>query len=447
MDMFVIDGGRRLRGIVRVSGSKNAALPIMAASLMVPGPVTLSGVPDLVDVETMTQLLQSMGAAVTRDADRMLLQADEVIDGVAPWELVRRMRASICVLGPLLARFGTARVSLPGGCNIGLRPVDLHLKGLAALGASVRVERGDIFASARELRGAEMDLRGPHGTTVTGTCNVMMAATGARGRTVIRHAAREPEVQELARFLTAVGAHITGAGTDVIEVQGTELSAAPQFHIGPDRIEAVTLAAAAALCGEAVRIENAPVASLTAVFEVLHAMGVPIETHADHVIVSAADHLRSQNFLAAPWPGIPTDVQAQLMALLAVADGTSRITDTVFPDRFLHAAELNRMGADIRVTRGTAAIRGVRRLSGSPVTASDLRASAALVIAALAADGQSEIHSVHHLDRGYEQLERRLNSLGACIVRCDERTRGRLVPIPHIVPTKSAPSRTPHPSD
>jgi UDP-N-acetylglucosamine 1-carboxyvinyltransferase len=433
VDMFVIEGGKALHGTVRVGGSKNAALPIIAAALMIDGEVTLTGLPDLVDIRTMKQLLLSMEVRVDCSVDDcIVLCRGEIRDAVAPYELVRQMRASVCVLGPLVARTGSARVSLPGGCNIGHRPIDLHLKGLAALGADVRLERGYVFVTADRLTGADIDLVGPHGSTVTGTCNLMMAASLARGTSVIRSAAREPEVSELAGFLNKAGARVQGAGSETIEIAGVAGLSDVQHAVSPDRIEAATLAAATLITHGRVHIENAPVAEMGSVIEALTCLGAKIEAVADGLLISSKGDIHSHDFEASPYPGIPTDVQAQLMAVLAVADGTSQICDLVFPDRFMHAAELNRMGADITVQTGNAVVRGVSKLCNSQVMASDLRASAALVIAALAAEGRSEVHRVYHLDRGYESFEKRLNSLGASVVRTDDRALPVCLPKPHI---------------
>jgi UDP-N-acetylglucosamine 1-carboxyvinyltransferase len=433
LDMFVVEGGRPLSGVVRVGGSKNATLPIMAASLMIDGVVQLSGIPKLVDILTMKRLLSSMNVEVQSQASGALtLRRSDVRNAVAPYELVRQMRASVCVLGPLLARTGSACVSLPGGCNIGHRPIDLHLRGLAALGAEVRLERGYIHVRARQLTAATVDLAGPHGSTVTGTCNLMMAACLARGTTRLQCAAREPEVVELATFLNKAGGRVHGAGTGTIEVEGVQQLTGVSHTVAADRIEAATIAAASAITNGDVLIENAPTDSMTSVIETLSAMGVQLSSDERGLHVSAGGGLRPCNFSAIPFPGIPTDVQAQLMALLAVADGTSHVRDTVFPDRFMHAAELNRLGADITVGIGNAVVRGVKRLSGSPVMASDLRASAALVVAALAAEGRTEIRRVYHLDRGYEAFETRLNQLGATVHRMDDRTAVTQIPPPHL---------------
>lgn len=421
MDRLVIRGGNPLAGQVRVDGAKNAALPIMAASLAVSGEVCLRQVPDLTDVATMTELLQSLGTTVRRTSDlSAVITSDSATGGIAKYELVRRMRASICVLGPLLARFGEARVSLPGGCNIGHRPIDLHLRGLAALGADLRIENGDVVAKAGLLKGAEMFLGGPFGSTVTGTCNVMVAAALAKGRTVIRMAACEPEVVDLGNFLNAAGAQITGLGTPVIEVLGVAGLTGVQHEILPDRIEAATFAIAAAATRGKVSITNARPEDMTSVLEALTEIGVDVQMNESGITFCGARSLRSADLVALPFPGIPTDTQAQFMALLCTVDGTSVIRDAVFPDRMMHASELMRMGADLRRNAAATLVYGGRPLTGATVMASDLRASAALVIAGLAASGETSVHQIHHLDRGYAKLETKLTQLRAEIVRVSD---------------------------
>ena len=434
MDMFCIEGGHTLRGTVCVDGSKNASLPIIAAALAVTGNVTLEHVPQLRDVSTMFQLLQSIGATVELERDGTIrIDSRDVRSSVAPYELVRQMRASVCVLGPLLARFGAARVSLPGGCNIGHRPIDLHLRGLAELGADIRLEAGYIIAEGSRLRGADVDLCGPQGPTVTGTCNLMVAAALAKGRTIIRSAAREPEVQDFARFLNAAGARISGVGSSVVEIDGVEQLHEVHHTVIPDRIEAATLALAAAITHGDVTITNAPTTHMTYVLNTLNLIGVPVEATHDTLHICASSVQRPTRLTAEPYPGLPTDCQAQFMALLSTISGESLITDSVFPERFMHAAELVRMGADIRIQGNSAVIRGVPHLSAAPVMASDLRASAALVLAALAAQGRSEIRRVYHLDRGYHAFEVKLNQLGARIQRVNDGPKS-VVPRPHVTP-------------
>lgn len=433
MDMFCIEGGHTLRGSVRVEGSKNASLPILAATLAIEGMVHLQQVPQLQDVSTMNRLLQLMGASIEWQADGALtVDTGLVHTTLAPYEMVRQMRASVCVLGPLLARFGKATVSLPGGCNIGHRPIDVHLRGLAALGADIRLDGGYVVAEADNLLGAEIDLMGLNGPTVTGTCNVLVAATRAIGKTVIRNAAREPEVEDLGTFLSRCGAQIDGLGTSTIEVTGVDgLRAAPHCVIA-DRIEAATLATAAAITGGDVVIENAPTKHMEAVLAVLSQIGAQLEITDNSLRVVGGETYRPVEFHTQPYPGLPTDTQAQLMALLTLVPGQSRITDHVFPERFMHAAELVRMGADITVLGNSAIVRGVSQLSAAPVMASDLRASAALVLAALAAKGTSEIRRVYHLSRGYRAFEEKLNALGARIRRVDDGGEARKIPASHV---------------
>lgn len=416
--MFVVEGGKPLSGQVSVSGSKNAALPIMAASLLANGPTHLSQVPELVDVDTLGNLLRSLGMEVGRLPDGRLRM--EVLEGsqcIADYELVRRMRASVCVLGPLLARRGYACVSLPGGCNIGDRPIDLHLKGLSALGAEIHIDRGYVIARAERLRGARIYLGGPFGSTVTGTCNVMSAATLAEGVTTIEAAACEPEVVSLGAYLNLMGARISGLGTPFIRIEGVRELRGVEFENIPDRIEAATLMIAAAITRGHIELLNADLSHMTAVIEKLQEIGVIIREEQGVVTVDGRATLATSDCIALPYPGLPTDVQAQLMALLTTIPGISIVTDKVFPDRFMHLPELVRLGAKIRREGASAIINGQSRLSGASVMASDLRASAALVIAALAAEGESVIRRIYHLDRGYDRLEHKLCLLGARIER------------------------------
>lgn len=432
MEMFTVQGGAELSGTVRVSGSKNAALPIMAAALAAEGRTELVNVPDLVDVRTLSQLLRTLGAEVTRQTDGSL--AIENLDEhtvFADYQLVRQMRASICVLGPLLARRGKACVSLPGGCQIGSRPIDLHLKGLAALGADIQVQNGYIIARAKVLRGAHVYLAGPHGSTVTGTCNLLSTAALARGTTIIDAAACEPEVVALATFLNQMGARISGHGTPQVIVEGVEELQGCRFEVIPDRIEAATLLIAAAVTRGSVTLENAVPGHLSAVLEVLQQAGARIESNgtsgawtshqSQAVSISATGPLQPLDLTALPYPGVPTDVQAQFMALACTLPGTSIIRDLVFPDRFMHVAELTRMGAQLRRQGSTVISNGIGRLSGASVMASDLRASAALVLAGLAAEGETIIRRIYHLDRGYEGLEQKLTQLGARVQRVIDR--------------------------
>jgi len=418
MDMLVVRGGRPLRGTVRIGGAKNAALPIMAASLVADGTTVLHSVPDLVDVTTLSHVLRSLGAQVERRADGALLIT--VIDQqpcLADYELVRRMRASVCVLGPLLGRRKRACVSLPGGCNIGHRPIDLHLKGLRALGAEITIERGYVFARADRLRGADIYLGGSFGSTVTGTCNVMSAAILAEGTTTISAAACEPEVVDLGNMLNAMGARIEGLGTPLLRIEGVRKLKAVEHTVIPDRIEAATIMVAAAMTRGELTIENVCADHLAAVTDVVRATGATVSFDGGTMRVRAGGTLRPVDVTALPYPGIPTDVQAQLTALLSLAGGISVVTDKVFPDRFMHIPELMRLGANIRREGASAIICGADGFSGACVMASDLRASAALLLAALAAQGESVIRRVYHLDRGYERLERKLNLVGADIRR------------------------------
>jgi UDP-N-acetylglucosamine 1-carboxyvinyltransferase len=423
---FTILGGVPLGGTVEAGGSKNAVLPMMAAAILARGPVELRRVPQLADVRTMALVLEDLGLVISRTGDRLRLETADPRPRRARWRLVRRLRASFCVLGPLLARRGRAVVPLPGGCNIGDRPVDLHLKGLAALGADLRLARGYVVARARRLVGTAIDLGGPRGPTVTGTANILSAAALARGTTQILGAAREPEIVDLGNFLNSMGARIAGLGTSTIEVQGVEALGGTTYRVIADRIEAATLLLAAAISRGAVVVSGIAPDHLTAVLEKLAATGAAIEVAADRVTLQAAPRPRPVDVVAEPYPGVPTDLQAQWTALVSLARGRTTIEDRVFPARFQHVAELNRMGASIRCGGGQATVTGVERLSGASVTASDLRASAALVLAGLAAAGTTTVHCIAHLDRGYERLDLKLRQLGAQIKRVsgrEERSR------------------------
>ena len=415
MDKLIIQGGAPLSGEIRISGAKNAALPLMCAALLTREPLTLSNVPHLRDVTTMLRLLGQMGVEVSLD-DRLglTLRAEQLSDPTAPYDLVKTMRASILVLGPLVARCGVARVSLPGGCAIGQRPVDLHIKGLEALGAEISVEQGYIAARAKRLKGARilMDL-----VTVTGTENLMMAACLADGTTVLENAAREPEVSDLALCLSAMGARIRGAGSDVITIEGVERLGGATHRIMPDRIEAGTFLTAAAATGGRVTLRGAGVGIVDAVLEKLREAGAEFRLEHDAISLAMKGRPRGVNVRTAPYPAFPTDMQAQLMALDAVAEGTSVITETIFENRFMHALEMRRLGADIEISGNTAVVRGVKKLQGATVMATDLRASASLVIAGLVAEGQTTVDRIYHLDRGYECIEEKLSQLGAKIKR------------------------------
>ena len=418
MDRLVVTGGARLRGDVRISGAKNAALPIMAAALLGEGPSIISDVPDLADIRAMVDLLGDLGTAATRDDDgRMRIQVNYESNSHAVYDRVRKMRASICVLGPLLAKRGYARASMPGGCLIGSRPIDIHLRGLRALGAEITLDEGDIVARADRLKGAEVFLGGPFGSTVLGTANVMTAAVLAEGQTVIEQAACEPEIVNLADFLNAMGARVSGAGTPRMTIDGVDAVAGTEFAVIPDRIEAGTYMVAAAITNGEIRLANAEIGHMMAVTHKLREIGMIIESDNGAVVAASARRLSPTDLTTQPYPGFPTDLQAQVMALLSLADGNSAITEKIYPDRFLHLAELLRMGANIRKEGPTAIVTGVKNLIGAPVMASDLRASAALVLAGLIAEGQTTIHRVYHIDRGYEQIEVKLRALGAEIQR------------------------------
>ena len=415
MNKLLIRGGRPLQGEVRISGAKNAALPIMCASLLAAGPLELENVPHLMDVSTMAKLLAQMGVRIERGAGaRMTLQADVIREPVAPYDLVRTMRASILVLGPLVARCGRAKVSLPGGCAIGQRPVDQHLKGLAAMGVRLSVDHGYIRAEASKLTGARvvMDL-----VTVTGTENLMMAAALADGTTVLENAAREPEVVDLANCLIAMGARIEGAGTDTIRIEGVSSLSGANYPVMPDRIETGTYLAAAAASGGRIRITGAAPATLDATLGKFREAGAKIQCAGDVIDFEMSGRACAVDLRTAPYPGFATDMQAQFMALDAVALGTSVITETIFENRFMHALELQRLGADISIQGNTAIVRGVDKLQGAAVMATDLRASASLVIAGLVAEGETLIDRIYHLDRGYEALEQKLTGLGASVQR------------------------------
>ncbi len=416
MDRLRIQGGVRLEGEVRISGAKNATLPVLAATLLADDPVRVTNVPHLRDVTTTIELLGRMGVTVTID-EHMGIEVDPgtIHDLVAPYELVKTMRASVLVLGPMLARFGRADVSLPGGCAIGARPVNLHVTGLQAMGADVRIEGGYIKARAERLHGARLVL---DTVTVTGTENLMMAATLARGETVIENAAREPEVADLADCLNAMGARISGAGSDTIVVAGVERLHGTDYAVLPDRIEAGTYLVAGAITGGHVRLRGTRPDHLDAVLQKLEEAGATVTVGVDWIDLDmGGNRPRAVDVRTAPYPGFPTDMQAQFTALNAVAAGAGTITETVFENRFMHVLEMQRMGADIRVEGNTAFSRGVERLTGAPVMATDLRASASLVLAGLVAEGETEVQRIYHIDRGYECIEEKLQQLGARIRR------------------------------
>jgi len=417
MDRIVVNGGRRLSGEVRASGSKNATLALMAAALLTDEETVLRNVPRVRDVGTMGKILEALGVRCAWDpADDHTLRigGGRITSPEAPYDLVRQMRASFLVLGPLVARLGTGRVSEPGGCAIGVRPVDQHLKGLEALGAKIRLDHGYVEASASQLVGARLafDM-----STVNGTQNVMMAAVLAQGRTVIENAAREPEVAELARVLSAMGAQIAGVGTDKIEIEGVRSLRGIEHDVWGDRIEVGTLLAAGLVTRGDVTVRGADPGLLDATLEKLREAGAEVEAKGDAISLRAAERPRGIKVVTAPYPGFPTDMQAQLMAALTLAEGSSVVTETVFENRFMHVPELVRMGADIEVTGRAAHVRGVSSLSGAPVMATDLRASAGLLLAGLAAEGETVVSRVYHIDRGYERIEDKLSRLGAEIRR------------------------------
>jgi UDP-N-acetylglucosamine 1-carboxyvinyltransferase len=416
MDKIIVHGGRALAGTVRISGSKNSALPILAATLLTKEPCVIHRVPDLSDVHYMLQILNHLGAEVERASGVVTVKAEKV-STVAPYEVVRKMRASVCVLGPLLGREKEATVSLPGGCVIGDRPIDLHLRGFESLGAAVRVHAGDIKVFAPQLRGASISLKGKFGTTVLGTDNVMMAAVLADGVTVIQDAASEPEVVDLANFLNKMGAKIEGAGTSRIVIEGVPELHSAEHEVIPDRIEAGTFLIAGAIAGKDVTVTRANPQHLTAVTNALEASGYKISGNNGSLTIQPNGTLKPLDLRTEPYPGFPTDMQAQMCALLSTAQGDSAVTENIFPQRFMHISELKRMGAAIELDGATAKISGVDGLSGAPVMASDLRASAALVLAGLKAEGMTEINRVYHIDRGYELIDEKLSALGAHIER------------------------------
>ncbi len=418
MDKLVIEGGRPLAGEVRISGAKNAALPILCASLLTADPLHLDNVPDLQDVRTTLKLLAQMGVREARGAAQLTLDAGAVDNPVAPYELVKTMRASILVLGPLVARFGHAKVSLPGGCAIGARPVDQHIKGLQAMGAEISIEHGYIEARAKRLKGARImtDM-----ITVTGTENLLMAAVLADGETVLENAAREPEVGDLAQLLVRMGARIEGIGTDRLVIQGVDKLHGAHYEVIPDRIEAGTFLCAVAAAGGDVTLRKVRPITLEAVTMKLREAGVTIEEGDDWIRVRMARRPTAVSFRTSEYPAFPTDMQAQFMALNAIAEGTSQVVETIFENRFMHVQELNRLGANVTIDGNTALVTGVPRLSGATVMATDLRASASLVIAGLTAEGETLVDRIYHLDRGYDRMEEKLTAIGARVRRVSEK--------------------------
>ncbi len=421
MHYFEIIGGNRLKGAIPISGAKNAALPIMAASILCEGETILRNVPDLADVSQMLVLLNKLGVRSERDSSGALkLRVEDEMNAHAEYEVVSKMRASVCVMGPLLAKRRRAQVSMPGGCAIGDRPIDLHILGLQTLGADFELLNGDVLLRSKRLRGAEIFLGGPFGSSVTATANVMMAASLAEGRTIISSAACEPEVIDLADFLNACGARIAGQGTPEITVEGVTSLKGCDHKVIPDRIEAGTFMIAAAMTNGDVELLGARLDHMRAVVDRLRRVGVMIERGEKGLGVSSTRRLEPVAITTQPYPGFPTDLQAQAMALLCLADGNSVITEKIYPDRFLHVGELNRMGAHLHKEGPTVVIEGVKKLIGAPVMASDLRASAALILAGLAAKGTTRVHRAYHIDRGYEKIEEKLAPVGANIRRLNE---------------------------
>ena len=418
MEKLIVNGGTRLEGKVKVSGSKNAVLPIAVAAAILGDSVSvLHNVPNLTDVQTLSAVLEGLGASIRRKNGSLYIEPINHMEYEAPYDLVRKMRASIYVLGPLVAKLGRAKVSFPGGCAIGPRPVDLHIRGLERLGAHVEVKKGYIYAQAERLVGTEIDLIGLHGPSVGATANVMMAATLAEGTTVIQGAACEPHISDLAQFLNAMGADIEGIGTSILTINGAKQLRGTEHTVISDDIEAGTFMVAAAMTNGDVYVEGITPQQTRAVSEKLIEAGVQLDWDNIGVRVTTSHQLKPIDVMTAPFPGFPTDMQAQMMGLLSLASGTSTITENVHTDRFIHAAELNRMGADIRLEGRKAIINGVSSLSGAPVMASDLRAGAVLVVAGIAAVGETVVSRIYHIDRGYEVIEKKLNSIGADIVR------------------------------
>lgn len=418
MDKLIIKGGRPLNGEVQISGAKNAALPIMAASILSSGENSIARIPDLKDIRTMCKLLSNMGCSFEYKNGLLKIDSSNINNFDAPYELVKTMRASVLVLGPLLARFGSARVSLPGGCAIGARPINLHLMGLEKMGAEIELQSGYVFAKAKRLKGASIYLDIP---TVTGTENLIMAAALAKGTTILENTAKEPEVIDLANCLISMGAKINGAGESIIEIEGVEeLRCINDYTIIPDRIEAGTFMTIAGITGGDLILKGCRPEHNDALIMKLKDAGVIFENTSDGIRVIGPKMPIATDIKTMPYPGFPTDMQAQFMAMMCIAKGTSIIKETVFENRFMHVAELKRMGADIDIEGGTATIRGVDRLRGAPVMATDLRASASLIVAALCAEGESTIHRIYHLDRGYEEMDKKLKNIGASVERVRE---------------------------
>ena len=417
MQKLKIKGGRSLSGEINISGSKNAALPIIASSILSSGCLRISNIPKLHDVSTMIELLKTMGASFTNQGDCCLkIEANNLNNCIAPYHLVKTMRASILVLGPLLAKYGKARVSLPGGCAIGARPVNLHIDGLRKMGAEIKINEGYIDAKVNKLKGAKISL---DPITVTGTANLMMAATLAEGKTTIENAAIEPEIINLGECLQSMGAYIDGLGTRVISIEGVDHLGEVDHEVIPDRIEAATFLIAACVTKGSLRVNRVQIDHLDSVIDLLKRAGAKISLSENQIDISLKGNIKPINFITNPYPGVPTDVQAQLMVLSVLAEGDSKITETIFENRLMHVLELQRMGANINLDKNIAYIKGVRNLSAAPVMATDLRASAALVLAGLAAKGETIIDRIYHIDRGYEEIDQKLFQLGAKVLRLD----------------------------
>lgn len=421
LEKLIISGGASLKGAVRISGSKNSCLPILAASILTPERCIIRNVPDLADVRTMCKLLKWLGVQVKHDRRGGVVetQAENPL-GVAPYELVRQMRASVCLLGPLLARLHNCKVSMPGGCVIGTRPIDQHIKGLTRLGAEVMMENGYVHARCGELTGTDVFMGGRFGSTVTGTANILMAAVLAKGTTIIECAACEPEIEDLAIFLNKMGARIKGAGSPTLEIEGVAQLQGADHAVIPDRIEAGTFMVAAALTGGDIEIKGACAQHLGAVRDKLEEAGVNVQRTNGTIRVTGGPTRRPFEITTMPYPGFPTDMQAQMCALMSLTPGISVVTEKIYPNRFMHISEMARLGADVAIESNTAIIKGVNRLSGAPVMASDLRASAGLVLAGLAAEGETDIKRIYHLDRGYEHIDQKLRELGASIERTED---------------------------
>ncbi len=417
MEKLVVHGGKKLKGEIPISGSKNSALPILAATLLTEDECMITNVPDLRDITTMIRILRALGAKVLQEGNTVTVKAGPALKAVAPWKLVSTMRASVCVLGPLLGRLKYAEVSMPGGCIIGSRPIDLHLKGFESLGAKITVHHGYVKAAAAKLHGADIFLGGSFGSSVLATGNVMMAATLASGITRIENAASEPEVVDLANFLIKMGAKIQGAGSHLIQIEGVKKLSGAQYSVIPDRIEAGTFMVAAAITQGDIVVRNSIAQHNGALIDKLRQAGVTVELQDGLVRVKSNGKLRPVDVTTLPYPGFPTDLQAQMMSLMCVTPGICVITEKVYPDRFMHVSELNRLGSKIMLEGSSAIVSGVKRLSGADVMASDLRASAALVLAGLVAEDRTDIYRVYHLDRGYEKIEEKLSNLGVKIYR------------------------------